>query len=342
MTRVLVCRLDNAGDVLLAGPAVRALASQASVTMVVGPSGVEAARLLPGVDRIVRFEAPWIGFSPVSVEPCAVAALIGTIRAERPDAALVLTSFHQSPLPMALLLRLADVPWIGATCVDHPGSLLDLRHPFLPDVHEADQQLALAAAAGFPLPDGDDGELAVREAALPTAPGLGVPVPDGRYVVVHAGASVPARGLPASLVADAVPSIVASGRPVVLTGTDGERPLVEGVTHLDGVTDLMGRLDLPALAAVLRGAAAVVCGNTGPAHLAAAVGTPVVSVFAPVVPVRRWGPRGVPHRVLGAQGIGCSGCRARRCDLPGQPCVGDLTAADVLHALDSLAAAVVG
>lgn len=342
MTRVLACRLDNAGDVILAGPAVRALASQASVTMVVGPSGVDAASLLPGVDRVVRFEAPWVGFSSVPVEPCAVAAFIGTIRAERPDAALVLTSFHQSPLPMALLLRLAGVPWIGATCVDHPGSLLDLRHPLLADVHEADQQLSLAAAAGFPLPEGDDGGLAVQEGRLPPIGALGAVLPAAPYVVVHPGASVPARGLPAALVADAVPSIVESGRRVVLTGTVGERPLVAGVGRLEGVTDLVGRLDLPALATVLRGATAVVCGNTGPAHLAAAVGTPVVSVFAPVVPARRWGPRGVAHRLLGEQGIACRDCRARRCDLPGQPCVGDLTGADVVAALDALAVEVGG
>ena len=55
------------------------------------------------------------------------------------------------------------------------------------------------------------------------------------------------------------------------------------------------------MAALLDGAAAVVVGNTGPAHLAAAVGTPVVSLFAPVVPAARWAPYGVPTVLLGDQ-----------------------------------------
>ena len=59
--RVLVARLDNLGDVLLAGPAVRAVrASGAEVTMLCGPNGRAAAELLPGVDEILEFRAPWI------------------------------------------------------------------------------------------------------------------------------------------------------------------------------------------------------------------------------------------------------------------------------------------
>ena len=54
MTHVLVARQDNAGDVLLAGPAVRAVAAGAErVTLLCGPAGAEAARLLPGVDEVV-------------------------------------------------------------------------------------------------------------------------------------------------------------------------------------------------------------------------------------------------------------------------------------------------
>src|SRR5206468_627103 len=85
-----------------------------------------------------------------------------------------------------------------------------------------------------------------------------------------------------------------------------------------------GRLDLPALAATLRGAGVVVAGNTGPAHLAAAVGTPVVSLFAPVVPAVRWAPYGVPVALLGDQDAPCAGSRARVCPVPGHPCLADV------------------
>ena len=67
-------------------------------------------------------------------------------------------------------------------------------------------------------------------------------------------------------------------------------------------------------------------GNTGPAHLAAAVGTPVVSLFAPVVPAARWAPYGVPSVLLGDQDAPCRGTRATDCPVPGHPCLASVTA----------------
>ena len=65
-------------------------------------------------------------------------------------------------LPLALLSRLAGLAWIGAISEDYPGSLLDLRHHVDGDPPEAQRALQLARAAGYPLPAGDDGRLAVR------------------------------------------------------------------------------------------------------------------------------------------------------------------------------------
>ena len=93
--------------------------------------------------------------------------------------------------------------------------------------------------------------------------------------------------------------------------------VAEGLT---GVHDLGGRTSLPQLAGVLQQASAVVVGNTGPAHLSAAVGTPLVSLFAPTVPLAWWRPWRVPHEVLFAP-VACAGCRARTCPVPGHPCL---------------------
>jgi ADP-heptose:LPS heptosyltransferase len=100
--------------------------------------------------------------------------------------------------------------------------------------------------------------------------------------------------------------------------------------------DLGGRTTLPALADVLSRADAVVVGNTGPAHLAAAVGTPVVSLFAPTVPAARWAPYGVPLELLGDQQAPCRATRATRCPVPGHPCLAGVTAGDVVAALGRL------
>ena len=121
-------RLDSDGDVLLAGPAVRAVAAHGDdVVLLVGPQGAAAARLLPGVDDVLVWSCPWIVADPAPVDPADVGELVTRLRGLAVDRALVLTSFHQSPLPTALLLRLAGVPWVGAVSDDYPGSLLDLR-----------------------------------------------------------------------------------------------------------------------------------------------------------------------------------------------------------------------
>jgi ADP-heptose:LPS heptosyltransferase len=336
MSTVLVARLDNAGDVLLAGPAVRAVAAHVEkVVMLTGPHGTAAAELLPGVDAIIEWCAPWIDPDPAPVTAAHVAALHDAVRAQAPGAAVLLTSFHQSPLPLALLLRLAGVGWIGAISEDYPGSLLDLRHHVDGDPPEAQRALGLAHAAGYPLPPGDDGRLAVRRPLPDVEPLTGRP----GYVVVHPGASVPAREWPAQHCTQAVRALAAAGHRVVITGSAREQHLTAVVAGDIG-TDLGGRTDLRTLAAVLDGACAVVAGNTGPAHLAAAVGTPVVSLFAPVVPAARWAPYGVPTVLLGDQHAPCRDTRARHCPVPGHPCLSGVDPADVVAAVSSLMAVV--
>lgn len=329
---VLIARMDNAGDVLLAGPAVRAVAAHAErVVLLVGPRGRTAADLLPGVDTVLEWCAPWIDPEPVPVTQRHVDQLRQSIRRLRIDTALILTSFHQSPLPLALLLRLEGVEWIGAISENYPGSLLDLRHHIPGDPPETERALSLVRSAGFPLPAGDDGRLAVRR-PLPDVSGL---VGEPGYVVLHPGASVPARQWPAGHCAAAVRALHEAGYRVVVTGAAEERELTARVAG-DIATDLGGRTDLAELAAVLDGAAVVTAPNTGPAHLAAAVGTPVVSLFAPVVPAARWAPYGVPTVLLGDQTAPCQDSRARHCPVPGHPCLSEVTPEDVVAAVHKL------
>lgn len=330
--RVLVARLDSDGDVLLAGPAVRAAAAAGEVTLLCGPQGAQAARLLPGVAHVVAWRCPWVVVDPPPVDEPDVAALVATVRAGRPDVALVLTSLHQSPLPLALLLRLAGVPEIAAISADYPGSLLDHRVGVdeEADVPEPERALRVAAAAGFALPGGDSGELRVT------------PPPDVSYlvgtghVVVHPGATAPARMPSPRHSRRLVEALTAHGHRVVVTGGPAERALTAAVAA--GVaTDLGGRTTFAELAGVLARARAVVVGNTATAHLAAAVGTPVVSLFSPVVPAARWAPFRVPRVLLGDQDAACAGTRARTCPVPGHPCLDSVRPADVVAAVDELA-----
>lgn len=334
MRTVLVSRMDNDGDVLLAGPAVRAVAATDRVVLLVSPSGEQAAWMLPGVHDVYVWPAPWSGFEPPPVDPTTTMALVDALRLERISRALVLTSYHQSPLPLALLLRLAGIPHIAAASEDYPGSLLDVRHRPEPG-HEVERALSLAAAAGYHLPPGDDGRLAVRRTPPPKL------LPDAPFVVVHPGASVPARAPSPDHARAMVAALRADGHEVAVTGSATERHLTAAAA-VAGALDLGGRTTFRELAAVLAAASCVVVGNTGPAHLAAAVGTPVVSLFAPVVPADAWAPWHVPTVVLGDQYAPCSGTRARTCPVPGHPCLSGIAPGEVVVAVRKLTEEVAG
>lgn len=336
MRHTLVVRLDNAGDVLVGGPAVRAVAAGSDrVTMLVGPEGTAAARLLPGVDEVLTWRCPWIVHNPDPVDPADIGELVETLAGRRFDRALILTSFHQSALPTALVLRMAGVPWVGAISEDYPGSLLDLRHRDVDDLlPEPERALSVAVAAGFTLPDGDDGSLAVRR-PLPDVSHL---LPEDPFVVLHPGTSVPARAWPADRYAEAARLLTDRGQRVVVTGAPSEKDLTARVVDDTPAVDLGGRTNLEELAAVLDAAAVVVVGNTGPAHLAAAVDTPVVSLFAPTVPAARWAPYKVPTVLLGDQNAVCRDTRVTQCPFPGHPCLTSVSAEDVLKAVEQQAA----
>ncbi|OMC04987.1 glycosyl transferase [Mycobacterium sp. NS-7484] len=337
MTRALVARLDSAGDVLITGPAVRAVAAvHDSVTFLAGPRGRAAAELLPGVDDVIEWQAPWVDFDSPELTPDHAAALIKQLRDLAPDRVFVFTSFHQSPLPLALLCRMAEIGWVGAISEDYPGTLLDLRHHVEPGIPEPERALSLVRAAGIEPPAGDDGMLRVK--TLPSLPDeLAEKLGTAPYVVFHPGAAVPARQPGPARSAQMVRALARAGHRVVVSGGEGERALTAQVA--DGVAvDLGGETTLATLAGVYAGASVVVAPNTGPAHLAAAVGVPVVSLFAPVVPATQWSPYTRQMVLLGDQTAPCRGTRARTCPIPGHPCLDGISDAALVAAVERLGA----
>ncbi|MFV0137760.1 glycosyltransferase family 9 protein [Streptomyces sp. HMX87] len=282
--KALVAHAGEFGDVLQTGPAVRAIANRAGrVTMLCGARGAPAARLLPHVDDVVTWETPGEGTAPAAPDGTGTDtdAVVRRLRREAYDVALVLTPERHDPLPLARLLRTARVGRIGAagggtadgSFSDDP--LLDVRHPCRPGRPEAEAALGTALAMGFGLRTGDDGRLRVRP-----APDTASLTGNGPYVVVHPGAGDPARAWDADRGAEAVALLCDAGHRVVVTGGADETALTRKVGG-DTAVDLGGRTTARALAGVLRSADVLVTGSAGPAHLAAAVGTPVVSLSAP-------------------------------------------------------------
>jgi len=135
-----------------------------------------------------------------------------------------------------------------------------------------------------------------------------------RYVCVHAGAQLPSRRWPPERFAQLADGLVRSGWEVVLTGGTPEVELIELVAdRMEEDAILMaGRTDLWSLAALLEGAAGLVCNETGLSHLAAALKVPSVVVSCGS-DVQRWSPLDRElHRVIAAD-VDCRPCMQRDC-----------------------------
>ncbi|KZX19829.1 Glycosyltransferase family 9 (heptosyltransferase) [Rathayibacter tanaceti] len=274
---------------------------------------------------------PWIGDASRPVDAALVAELRAIVEEFAPDEAVILTSFHQSPLPLALLLRLCGVERITGASVDFAGALLDVRlvpgETLEEDQPEPERALAIAAAAGFTMP---------RATTAGSACGARAPCPPRSRGSARTWSCIPEQQCrPGCGPRRARARRRAAGR----RGPRGRRhrrpgasvPSRADVAGARGV-DLGGATDFAGAAEVLAGADVVISGNTGPAHLAAAVGTPVVSLFAPVVPAVRWAPYGVPVVLLGDQEAPCAGSRAQVCPVPGHPCLTGVSAEEAVAA----------
>ena len=155
--------------------------------------------------------------------------------------------------------------------------------------HEVSRWCRLLAESGIPA-DPDDLTVVAPDRPVP-------PAAEGA-TLVHPGAASDARRWPVERWAAVVRSEVAAGRPVVVTGGPDEVDLARAVAGdaLPPEAVLAGRTDVLDLAAVVGAAGRVVCGDTGVAHLATALGRPSVVLFGPVPPAE-WGPPARPYHV---------------------------------------------
>ena len=305
--RVLAVRLDALGDVLMTTPALRALKAGGAgrhLTLLTSNAAASVARLVPEVDEVVAHDVPWMKATPPRADGAVDRALVARLRRGRFDAAVIFTVYSQNPLPAALLCCLADVPLRLAHCRENPYQLLT---DWVPDPepgrlvrHEVRRQLDLVARVGARTGN-ERLSLRVPPAARARAASLldRLGVGPDRWVLVHPGASAPSRRYPAESFAEAARSLAAqTGREIVFMGRPEERALVDSIRAAMRAPShsVAGRMDLAEMAALVARAPLLISNNTGPVHVAAAVGTPVVDLYALTNPQHT--PWHVPHRVL--------------------------------------------
>jgi ADP-heptose:LPS heptosyltransferase len=317
--RLLVVRGDNVGDVVLLTPALRALRAalpRARITLLASPAGAQLRTLLPWVDEVRAARMLWQDASgALPFDPARERALVDELAAGHFDAAVLSTSFSQSPHPAGYACYLAGIPVRAGFAADFAGAVLSPAVPPPPDGgHQADRALALVTALGVP-PAGTHLELGLPPAAAHAARTLlaaaGV---TGPYAVAAPGASCPSRRYDAERFRAVAAGLAAgSGLPVVVVGSERERALAEYVAaDAPGVVPVAGRTSLPELAGAIAGAEVVVTNNSGPLHLADAFARPTVALFAGTERESEYAPRSAPLRLL-RRPTTCSPCRAFTC-----------------------------
>ena len=286
MSRPNIVRAPNhLGDIVLALPALRA--ANADVLVVASLAPLLQLAGLPG--RILPLERGASG---------AIAAA-RALRAARYERGVLLPPSFSSALIFAL----------GGVAARR-GTDTDGRRPLLTDAVPVDSFRGVHRAAQYMTLVG-----ATVAAGAVLTPRLDIPRPShqGRVIGVFPGGNAPSRRWEPDRFAELVHRLSKRGERVVVFGGPAERQLTARVAG-DAAVDLGGQTDLAQLAAGIASCDLLVTNDTGPLHLAAAVGTPTVSLWGAGDPVVT-GPLGAGHRMLRHPELDCVPCTKNDCPL---------------------------
>lgn len=302
---VLCIRADNMGDVIMASPAFRALKEtfNSRITLLTSKAGAIIAPYIDCIDDVISFDLPWVQHTgDGNVE---LLALAEQLREQNFDAALIFTVYSQSALPAALLAYMAGIPVRVAYARENPYQLLthwapDVE-PFERISHQVERDLALVANIGAFT---DDDRLQLRigadeeESCKQKLSTCGI-APGQPYMVFHPGVSEEKRRYPTG-------DWIAAGKefagkydlPILVSGSEKERDLAENIAAGIGpvAIPVAGELTLGEFIVLIKNARGIVSVNTGTIHIAAAVQTPVVVLYAQTNPQHT--PWRCTHRVL--------------------------------------------
>ncbi|MBI3615070.1 MAG: glycosyltransferase family 9 protein [Candidatus Omnitrophica bacterium] len=340
LPRILIVRTDRIGDVILSTPVIRALRAafpDAYLGMMVRPANRELIEGNPDLDAVILFDKDGPQKSGRGTLRFA-----GELRKHRFDTALILHSTNR----VILLAWLAGIRRrIGYA--RRLRWLLTDPVPYIKregDRHELEYNLDLLRRIGV--------ESKERTLSVPVRPeqeqkvGIfleahGISNGSGSLIAVHPGASCPSKRWPADRFAQVADGLAGryQARIIVVTGPEevqfGEQ-VVGRMAH--PALRALGTLSLGEMGALLKRARCLVSNDSGPVHLACAVGTPVVSIFGRWgggLSPTRWGPTG-PKSIALHHDVGCRPCLAHRCPI-GFICLEAVTVEEVLAAVGHVA-----
>ncbi|WP_256007326.1 glycosyltransferase family 9 protein [Pedobacter deserti] len=289
---ILCIRADNMGDVLMSAPAIRSLKQSfhCRITLLSSSRGSEAGVLIPEIDEVIEADLPWV---KLNAPADSVATLAAELNARGFDGCVIFTVYSQSPLPAAMLAYMAQIPKRAAYCRENPYGLLSDwipdEEPYSRILHQVERDLLLSETLGartehkeisIYIPSEAEKSLELKTKAI----GLNLNQP---FLIVHPGVSEEKRRFPAKGWTELLKLLSADlALPLVLTGGAAERAVLNKIRKESGVKAFIFEedLSLAEFANLIAHAALVVSVNTGTVHLAAAVKTPVVVLYAQTNP----------------------------------------------------------
>ena len=325
--RLLVIRLDASGDVLMCTPALHAL-NQAGheISLLTSAAGALVGKRCDAVRDVLIFDSPWMK-NAAAADLSATRRIADRLQAQAFDGAVIMQSYSQSPLPAAMLCHLAGISRQLAYCRENPYQLIsDWRPESEPESlcrHEVRRQLDLVSSLCVSSSDtplqltltDDD-----QDAATSALAQLGLA--DGQdFLLVHPGASAVSRRYPLESLGVVMTQLDReSGLPLVLAGSAVDQAALSALSAAAGTAcaGIVNWLDFGGLAAMIGKARLVIANNSAPAHLAAAMQTPVVVLYALTNPQHT--PWQVPSRVI-FKSVPCAPCYRSLCPLGHHACL---------------------
>jgi lipopolysaccharide heptosyltransferase II len=302
---ILCIRPDNMGDLIMSGPAIRALKESfgAQITVLTSSMAKGIIKHMPEIDDAIIFDLPWVKTANTP-DPETFNRVISVIKERQFDAAVIFTVYSQNPQPAAMLAYLAGIPKTLAYCRENPYHLINNwvtdKEPYNLIKHQVRRDLDLVATVGA-FTKNEALKIKVDEDFWPTVArklqetGLDLNKP---WLLMHAGVSEVKREYPLEQWADAGKQLIENGYQLILTGSTAERQLTNELAIQIGAGSFSagGLFTLAQFICLVKHAPLLVSVNTGSIHIAAAVGTPVVVLYAQTNPQHT--PWGAPHKVL--------------------------------------------
>jgi lipopolysaccharide heptosyltransferase II len=287
---ILCIRPDNMGDLIMSGPAIRALKQtfNAKITVLTSSAATAIAAHMPGIDEVITFDLPWVKHDK-PFDDSMFYNVVQEIKNRNFDAAVVFTVYSQNPLPAVMLAYLAGIPKRLAYCRENPYQLLTHwvpdHEPYKYIRHQVRRDMELVTTIGAAtvnqqlyLQSNTDIWLAI-EAKL-TALGLDI---GKKWLILHAGVSEAKREYPAELWIESGKKMIQElGCQLLLTGSNSEKQLTDKLQSGIGADSFSagGLFNLDEFITLIGKSPVMVSVNTGTIHIAAALGTPVVVLYA--------------------------------------------------------------